>query len=202
MGQEPEDIFDPSNTADLYTDPKKFETVALYEKNKKGEETWNDARDTETALAWIDSGKADKDRPYLHYRIKPTDKNIDLVLWSDLVRDGNEGMIHAFLRLGSKRLTHKGHRVAFDELKRIMKDEALVASFRDPDNKIETGPERMKREMKERNSRSAVLEVETADVSIYDLDLMETQDALESNKSASLSDDDGEETHCSELSDD
>jgi hypothetical protein len=202
LEQELENIFDPNNPTELYTDPKKFETVVFYKQDDKGKETHETPEEAETALAWIDSGKADKDRPYLHYRHNPADKNVDILLWSDLVRDGNEHMIHAFLRLGSKRLPHKGHVVAFDELKRIMKDKTLVASFRHPENKIETGPERMKREKNERKSRSVVLEVETADDSLYDLDLMETQDALGSNNSTYFSNDDDDETRCSDFSDD
>jgi len=194
-----DDIFDPNDPTELYTDPKKFETVVFYKKDKKGMETYNVADETKVALAWIDSGEADKDKPYLHYRHKRTDKDVDIILWSDLVRDGREWMIHAFLRLGTKRLPREGHTVAYANLKRIMQDEDLVASFRDPANKIETGPQRMQRERKEQTRRSAVLEVDTADDSLYDRDLMETQDTLGSTNSAPLSDDD-DETHCSDLS--
>jgi hypothetical protein len=134
---------------------------------------------------------------------------MDMVLWSDLVRDGDEAMLHTFLRRGRKRMHNPGHKVAYDELQRIMKDPKHVASFRDPDDVIETGPQKMKRLRDEKAGRSVVMEVQKADDPMFDLDILETQDMhggpvadLDNLFDADLKEDDDDETHCSEISDD
>lgn len=143
----------------LYTDPKRVETVWLYNTR-----TAKAAHTKEEIDNWLEKGELNVDEAYLSYRLPGMDLP-DAVLWSELVNDGGEYVIRSYLgslRNKAPSRYNAGQKYALEQLKRCMNDKELL-SLHQPDP-IESGPKRMARVAKEKADNSKVMEVETAEI--------------------------------------